>query len=358
MPADLDRLYEHLGTFAENTGRVDPALLRTAGSRRRRTRTALTLAAVVLVVLAGLGAGAVLRARSQPPLPATTTPPTGAPTPTATAPPSTAPPSTVPATAPRCTAADLASPPRQGHGLASGSAYLHIIVTNTSGHDCTLHGAATIWGKRGGQLVKIPQSVVITGQPDTATLLAGDVAWLSVETVNGYGGYPTNAPACAHPTSYQDLELDLGAGIRYHTGAALTVTCGSPAVFPWEAAAPVCSTANFAPPEVASTLPHVDGYQITLTNSGADCSLDPIVTLRYTDSGRPGSLSGGQQTGLPTDLPAGAQTKVFVLAPGDKSPCASPVSLQDLELVSGSLHLPLPGTLELPCATPTLVGWG
>jgi hypothetical protein len=52
-------------------------------------------------------------------------------------------------------------------------------------------------------------------------------------TVNGYGGYPPGAPACAHPVTYHDVSLRVGTGRVALHGFDLSVLCEGVQIGGW-----------------------------------------------------------------------------------------------------------------------------
>ncbi len=236
---DLDPMLDRLRAHADRARLVQPSALRAEGTRRQHTRAALGVAAIALVVVGGLAAGTVLRPSSNPAAAtasATAVVPTGAPA-SATPSPSVSTTTSIPADGAPCTAADLRSPADAVADGGMGSAFLELTITNQSGHPCTLHGVPTLWGTTGGKLVKLPQRTAAGVIQSTVLVPAGHTVSLPVRTVNGYGGYQSGSPQCAHPATYRGLELELGdGGARYRTGTDLDITCGDAEVAAWSLA--------------------------------------------------------------------------------------------------------------------------
>lgn len=355
MRDEVDTALAGLQGDADRAGLPEPAELRAVGTRRRRRRTGLGIALLVVVLAGGLGAGVALRPSGDAATPGVTGGPGTAPT---TSPSAPSAPATSPATAVGavpCAAGDLVSPAYAGTEGAMGSAYLVLAITNAGG-DCTL-GTPTLWGLSGGKVVKVPQHAEGGG---TVTVAAGRVATLSIRTVDGYGGYASGAPQCAHPATYTDLQLEWAPGTpRYHTGSTLTVTCEDATVSAWDVSAPPpCTAENFPRPAAVSPVPGLVGYQITVTNAGRSCLLNAVPTLRYTDSaGRSGEYTVTSPTGPPVTVDPGGKAAVLLSQPPPAA-CDSPVSYRDVSLTAGPLRLSVPGTLDFPCATgTTLASW-
>ena len=360
MPDALDQMFAGLGGEANDALLAEASQLRRVGSRRRRTRAVLASAAVVVVVVAGIGAGTVFatgRNGSAPGASATssaTNP--GSATPTASTSAGT---TVIQPAAPGgpCTPADLATPPTEGGDGSAGHVGVEWTITNRGSRSCTLSGTPVLWGTVGGTLVRLPQRAMDTSAGTTVLAVGGAVV-IAFELVNGYGAYPTDSPACAHPATYRDVQVDLGAGNgRYLTGVAVQITCGDALVADWQAVRPAaCVTGDFTRTPVVASVPALIGYQITFTTDGVGCWLAERPTLRGTD-GNGAAVTFTGEARPTVVLPHGGSATLLLSIPGTANPCTSPVSFGHLRLDSAGVHLNVPGTMNFPCAGADLSGW-
>jgi Protein of unknown function (DUF4232) len=353
MPEELDTLFHAAAQQLDRALLADPADLRAEGTRRRRARTGATAAAAALLVAALAGGGFALRdyAGSHPAPVASTPAPTGAASPSAGSSPSAGTSPSPAGAGGACTAAQLSSPAMVGGEGAAGSSYLVLTVINESAGGCTLSGVPTLWGTNGGATVKLPQHAT-SGAGAGAVLGAGRAATLTIRTVNGN---PAGGVQCHSTVLYQDLQLDLGTGARYHAGANLAITCGNAEVSGWNTSLPpLCGTANFPQPAVVSGIP--GGARIVLTNASAQpCLMATAPALRYTDSGGTSGELPGDTIGGPATIP-GHGTAVMIVSAAQDSGCAA-VTYHDLSVQAGTDRLAIPGTIDLPCPGAHTEGW-
>lgn len=138
-----------------------------------------------------------------------------------------------------CTAGDLRVAPIVPEG-AMGHLGYPIIVINTTGTACKLPGGTPVvlYRTSNGTTALLPTKPAQPGTPaPDYTLAAGMRARTALYTINGYGGYSSSGPECAHPATYHDLSVKLKGGDAVAlTGFVLDVKCGDIQVYNWAAA--------------------------------------------------------------------------------------------------------------------------
>ncbi|MEZ0109737.1 hypothetical protein ABH920_003751 [Catenulispora sp. EB89] len=148
------------------------------------------------------------------------------PTPTTPTAPSTTPPSIsqIGGTPPTCQATQLGPNPLIHRGVAGGSLGITVTFTNQSTTACRLDNSVALWHAEPGQA---PALVPTTSGGNYVPVLApGGKGTALIQWVDGYGGYSTSAPECAHPTHYHGLYL-VDAGAKFTLpGITLDVLCG------------------------------------------------------------------------------------------------------------------------------------
>lgn len=211
-------------------------------------RTAPTSRASAILVTA-LGVGALLLAGCARPAvvagaPAPsdrttgrTTPPSTAPSPNTAPPPNTQPP---PSTRPP-------SPARSGQpcrgsqltvvdirsGGAMGSIGYDVVVRNTGSTACRLSGVPDLhYHRADGGAGVVPHAPAPDGPP--VLVAPSATALLLMHHTNGYGGYATDSPECAHPATYRGIWIVIGGNRLDLSGLTLEVLCGELSVLGWE----------------------------------------------------------------------------------------------------------------------------
>jgi hypothetical protein len=233
----IDEVVASLGADTDRLPLPPPVQLRAIGDARTR-RNVVAMASLVVVIVAMLaGAGlALANPRALPQAPASVGPPDVGPvTPTTpTPPPTTQPPTTTagPVAGAPCTAVGIEYV-STFTGFAMGSAVTTYTVRNVGPVSCTLTGSPALrYLVAGGGDAEVP-----AGHAQGGPLLvqAGAQADFAIETVNGYGGYQSDSPACAHPATYDHVSVVLSDGSTVPLGAdgRISLQCGSVQVGVW-----------------------------------------------------------------------------------------------------------------------------
>jgi hypothetical protein len=219
-----DRLFDSLVDDADRIPLARPDGLRRVGNRRGRRRTALLTVTVVLAVIGGILTALrwLPSTTGQPPIiePTTDHSPTLAPTTDQS--PTGAPTST---NAPRrCSATDLQYS-NETRGAASGSVVVRYTLVMVGPSACRLDETPVLTYSDGSTRAAI--ALVPDGAPTEVVVGPDDKVEFTVQTVNGYGGYSTDAPQCATTRVYHQLGLLMpDGGTVPLTGAAdLTIQC-------------------------------------------------------------------------------------------------------------------------------------
>jgi hypothetical protein len=190
---------------------------------------------VVIAMLAGAGF-AVAGARaargpgvgSSPPAPPPSASTTPSPTPTATTPQTTGPVAGAP-----CTATELTFVNAQTDH-AMGSAYRTYVLRNGGQVGCRLqHGPTLQYIASGGASADIPADYTSDGA--SVLVRPGGAVAFNTQMANGYGGYPPDSPACAHPATYRRVSVVLsdGSAVALGPDEVIFIQCGGISVSAW-----------------------------------------------------------------------------------------------------------------------------
>ncbi len=117
-------------------------------------------------------------------------------------------------------------------GGAAGTAGYTIDLTNHGSTKCTLPAIPKLYyTTTGGSIRAIP----VTSVPGSTSLALppGRTAETNVLTVDGYGGYATDSPHCAHPVVYRGISLAVADGRIALPHFELDVTCDGVRVAGW-----------------------------------------------------------------------------------------------------------------------------
>jgi Protein of unknown function (DUF4232) len=120
-------------------------------------------------------------------------------------------------------------------GAAAGTAGYTIQLTNHARTTCTLPANPKLYyTSTAGTVHAIP----VTPMPgaEAFALAAGRTAETNVLTVDGYGGYPTDSPHCAHPIVYRGISLQVGNGRVALPQFELDVICDGVRLAGWDVA--------------------------------------------------------------------------------------------------------------------------
>jgi Domain of unknown function (DUF4232) len=206
-------LFHPLVDDADRIPLTSPETLRRVGNRRRR-RAATAISCAVLAMTGGAVTALwwwLPFLTHQPPVipassPATTTTTT---TPTPTTPLS-------------CSATDLQYRDFN-EGLGAGSRYVTYRFFGAA--TCHLEGAPSLTYFDGSG--RAPIAAGHAGDPTELTVHPGDAVSFTIQLVDGYGGYSTDAPECASTVDYQQLAVVLpdGSSIPLTGASDLTVQC-------------------------------------------------------------------------------------------------------------------------------------
>jgi hypothetical protein len=123
-------------------------------------------------------------------------------------------------------------------GGAMGSVYYTFTFHNGGPVSCTVQGSPELtYVDTGGTARKIPTE---HGPDGAAVLVApGAAVQLVTHEVNGYGGYQTDAPECAHPATYRQVAVMLSDGpVSLRADGTMSVQCGSITVESWSRPGP------------------------------------------------------------------------------------------------------------------------
>ena len=242
MSTDFDHMLASLTTDADRVRLATADQLRAAGDARSRRRFVAAASTVVVVVAIFVGAGIALagyRPTTHEPTPVGSAPtfssPSTVPTQPSTAP--TTPPSSQPQAGAPCTAAALVYDSMRGEG-AAGTAYYTFRFHNGGSVSCTVQGSPELtYVDTGGTTHAIP---VLHGPAGALVLLApGEAAQLVTHHINGYGGFSTGAPECAHPATYHQVAVVVADGsVSLRLDGTMSVQCGSITVESWSRPTP------------------------------------------------------------------------------------------------------------------------
>jgi uncharacterized protein DUF4232 len=185
---------------------------------------------------------------------------------------------------PACVAGALDATARIGNGAAAGTAYTSIEVINASTAPCSVGGYPTVEyvdpDTHDKKAVPLDHDTTTGTSTAPVTLLPGEAGRFTMRRTNGYGGYPSTAPECAHPHTYNNLDLKMPDGSRYDLGGLdISVQCGTITVVPW-GAAPLPTrllglVADITAPATVKAGATLD-YTVSLTNmTAATITLDP-----------------------------------------------------------------------------------
>jgi hypothetical protein len=242
MSADLDQMLAALNTDADRVRLAPAGQLRAAGDVRTRRRFIATTGTLVAVVAILIGAGVAVagyRPRSMPePMPigsaptvSSTPPPSTSSSPSSSAPPSSSA-SASTSSGSACAASSLVYD-RMDAGGAMGSVYFTYTFHNGGSTSCVLQGSPDIsYVDSGGARRSMPVEHTTDGQP--VRLSPGEAVQLVTHEVDGYGGYQTGAPECAHPATYKQAAVVLPGGhVSLGADGTWSVQCGSITVGYW-----------------------------------------------------------------------------------------------------------------------------
>lgn len=117
-------------------------------------------------------------------------------------------------------------------GAAAGTAGYTIQLTNQGRTTCTLSATPKLYYTTAAGTVR---AMPLTAVPDAKPLAlpAGRIAETNVLVVDGYGGYATSSPHCAHPVVYRGISIELGDGRLALPQFELDVTCDGVRVSGW-----------------------------------------------------------------------------------------------------------------------------
>jgi hypothetical protein len=117
-------------------------------------------------------------------------------------------------------------------GAAAGTAGYTIQLTNHGSRTCTLSATPKLYYTTSAGTVHVIPVTPVPGVKPLA-LPAGRIAETNVLTVDGYGGYATDSPHCAHPVVYRGISIGVGDGRVALPHFELDVTCDGVRVSGW-----------------------------------------------------------------------------------------------------------------------------
>ena len=246
MSTDFDHLVASLVTDADRVRLAPAGELRAAGDARTRRRFVAAASTLVLVVAILVGAGiavAGFRPMNSGPMPigpASTAPASPSPSTGPTTPPSAPPSSTTtppPSEGGPCTAAALAYDSALSQG-AMGTAITTYRFHNAGSVACTVEGLPQLsYVDNSGRSATVPLLHGTVGGP--VLVQPGKEVTFDLSETNGYGGYPTGAPECAHPATYRQVTVVLpGGSVSLRSNSTLSVQCGGITVNSWSRPGP------------------------------------------------------------------------------------------------------------------------
>jgi hypothetical protein len=114
-----------------------------------------------------------------------------------------------------------------------GSLITTYSVVNQSRTGCVLQGSPHLkYIAANGSVANVPTTNWAGG--DKVTVDPGATAQFDIREANGFGGYPHDSPACAHPATYPGLSAVLADGSTAPLGGSqLSVQCGGIDVNIW-----------------------------------------------------------------------------------------------------------------------------
>jgi hypothetical protein len=240
MSTDFDHLLASLATDADRVRLAPAGELRAAGDARTRRRFVAAASTVVLVVAILVGAGiavAGFRPMNSEPMPvgpATSVPVPPSPSVEPTTPPSSTPPSSTtppPSSGAPCTATSLVYDSALPQG-AMGTAITDYTFHNGGSVACTVHGLPELSYVDSGRVATVPLLPGPVGDP--VLVQPGKKVTFNLSETNGYGGYSSGAPECAHPATYRQVSVVLpGGSVSLRSDGTLSVQCGGITVGSW-----------------------------------------------------------------------------------------------------------------------------
>lgn len=136
-----------------------------------------------------------------------------------------------------CQAADLAYQ-AQYPGAAAGNYYDSVALVNRGSGGCQLAGLPSLFYTDGSGTVRPVPTVPETTGGAPYTVAPGGSVQFTIHTANGYGGFDSTSPQCAHPMTYRGLSVEVSGGRVPLGDVTIDVKCGDIMLLGWGAPTP------------------------------------------------------------------------------------------------------------------------
>jgi hypothetical protein len=122
--------------------------------------------------------------------------------------------------------------------LVAGSYYDSIVLVNHSAGACQLAGYPNLsYTDASGTTKPVPTVPEASAGPPY-TLAAGGQVQFTIHTANGYSGYSSTSPQCAHPMVYRGLSVQVSGGLVPLPNVGIDLKCGDIRLSAWGAPQP------------------------------------------------------------------------------------------------------------------------
>lgn len=111
-------------------------------------------------------------------------------------------------------------------GVHTGNRDLVVTLINVGSTSCRVAGFPQLWHTEPGRAPALVPTGTGAGEP-SVTLAPRATAQALFSWTDGYGGYASTAPECAHPSHYHDLSFGIGTRKVSISVSGIDVQCGS-----------------------------------------------------------------------------------------------------------------------------------
>jgi hypothetical protein len=136
-----------------------------------------------------------------------------------------------------CVAASLAYQ-AQFPGAGAGNYYDSIVLVNHGAGACQLAGYPSLYYTDASGAAKLVPTVPETSAGPPYIVAAGGQVQFTIHTPNGYSGYSSTSPQCAHPMTYHGLSVEVSAGRVPLPDVGIDLKCGDIRLTAWGAPQP------------------------------------------------------------------------------------------------------------------------